>query len=45
MAKTISDTPKSGAARGRPQTKAPAPVKSATKGTKADSKTSKGTKK
>ncbi|MHC1754310.1 MAG: hypothetical protein AB9861_02570 [Methanosarcina sp.] len=45
MAKTISDTPKAGAACGKPQAKAPEPVKSATKGTKADSKPSKGTKK
>ena len=45
MAKTISDTPKAGAACGKPQAKASAPEKSAKKDAKADSRPSKGAKK
>jgi hypothetical protein len=45
MTKTIGDTQKAGAAYGKPKANAPAPVKSATKGAKADSKPSKGAKK
>ena len=45
MTKTIGDTQKAGVACGKPQAKAPEPVKSATKGAKADSRPSKGAKK
>ena len=45
MTKTIGDTQKAGATGGKPQAKVPAPVKSAQKDVKADSKQSKGAKK
>jgi hypothetical protein len=42
MTKTIGDTQKAGAARGRPQTKAPAPAIYAKKDEKYERKPSKG---